>query len=80
MFDGLPDHGREVGERGVKGRVEGFAPPTPAPRPLPATHLRARRPPRGRRVYGPVVSSFEALSRRPKFTVRRHKFSKNSLS
>jgi len=29
---------------------------------------------------GPVDPSFRALSGRPKFTIRRHKFNKNSLS
>ena len=31
-------------------------------------------------LAGPVVPSFRALSRRLKFTVRRHKFNKDSLS
>ena len=32
------------------------------------------------RLLGPVVPSFRALSGRLKFTVRRHKFNKDSLS
>ena len=82
----MDDCGRDGADRGGWGGAGLLLPPRGEAARVPPPHptLSIRRLQVVHRVssslLGPVVPSFRALSGRLKFTVRRHKFNKYSLS